>query len=184
MMDMISSDLAGQMAGLVALGLCIVAFSSKSDDRLLAILVLANVAFAIQFAFFGAWVASAISALIILRILLARRLPRHRGAMIAMLLATLLVAALVWQGPADLVPLAAGLLGTFAMFMLRGIPMRLCLAAAAFLWMVTNAVSGSWGALAAEGLVLVVNVVTMIRIARDRRAKASDARLTSRTARL
>ncbi|MCK5934297.1 MAG: YgjV family protein [Fulvimarina manganoxydans] len=184
MMDILSPDMAGQIAGLVALGLCVVAFSSKSDDRLLAILVLGNVAFAIQFAFFGAWVASTISGLIILRIFLARRMPRHRGAMIAMLLATLFVAALVWQGPSDFIPLAAGLLGTFAMFMLRGIPMRLCLAVAAFLWMVTNAVSGSWGALAAEGLVLVVNLVTILRIARDRRTKAEDARLTCRTARL
>ncbi|WP_280553000.1 YgjV family protein [Halomonas sp. 25-S5] len=38
--------------------------------------------------------------------------------------ATLAVAALTWSDPRDIPALAAGLLGTWGMFMLRGIAMR------------------------------------------------------------
>lgn len=156
----------GELVGLVALLLCVAAFASKDDDRLLAILVSANVAFAVQFAAFGAWVASAISAVIILRIILARRMQGSWTACVAILVLTGTVAALTWSGPIDIFPLAAGLAGTYAMFMLRGIPMRLGLAVAATCWAITNYLTGSMGALAAEVIVLATNVITIARLAR------------------
>lgn len=162
----------GQIAGFLALALCVLAVMSKDDDRLLAVLILGNIAFAVQFALFGAWVASAISALIILRIYLARRFPRHLGAALTMVLATAAVAAATWQGPADLFPLAAGVVGTIAMFMFRGIPMRLGLVLAGLCWIITNAMIGSVGALAAEALILLTNLATIIRLARARRRAA------------
>lgn len=36
----------GQLCGLVALGFCIAGFANKNDDRLLVLLISANVAFA------------------------------------------------------------------------------------------------------------------------------------------
>ncbi len=81
MEDLTLRWILGQAVSFTALALCIVAFSSKRDDRLFVILVFANVAFAAQFALFQSWVASGISALIVLRIVLARRYPRHTGIM-------------------------------------------------------------------------------------------------------
>lgn len=164
----------GELVGLVALLLCIAAFASKDDDRLLAVLISANVAFAIQFAAFGAWVASAISAVIILRIFLARRMQGNWPAAIGILAVTGSVAALTWSGPIDVFPLAAGLIGTYAMFMLRGIPMRLGMAVAASCWAVTNFLTGSLGALAAELLVLATIIVTIFRLARQKVAIRRD----------
>ena len=160
----------GQIVGLIALGLCIAAFASKRDDRLLLILILANMAFAGQFFLLGGWVAGAISCLIVLRILLVRRYKRNRAVMATMLAATGLVAALTWQGPADVVPLLAGLIGTWAMFMLDGIPMRALLAVAAACWMLANYLTGSLGALAAEGLILMTNAITIYRLHREKSA--------------
>ncbi|WP_275285964.1 YgjV family protein [Halomonas elongata] len=157
----------GQAVSLTALALCIVAFSSKRDDRLFVILVFANVAFAAQFALFQSWVASGISALIVLRILLARRYPSHAGIMVAVLIATLAIAALTWSGPRDIPALAAGLLGTYGMFMLRGIAMRAVLAGAAFCWIISNLLAGSIGGSIAETLIFITNVVTMQRLRRD-----------------
>ena len=166
---LLDHSVLGQIAGFLALALCVAAFLSKDDDQLLAVLILGNIAFAVQFAFFGAWVASAISALIILRIYLARRFPRHRGAALIMVLATIAVAAATWQGTADIFPLAAGIVGTIAMFMFRGIPMRLGLVIAGLCWIITNALIGSIGALAAEVLILLTNLATIIRLARAQR---------------
>lgn len=160
------------------MGLCIAAFANKRDDRLLLILILANIAFAAQFFLLGGWVAGAISSLIVLRIILVRRFKGNSLIMSAMLAATAFVALLTWQGPMDAVPVVAGLIGTYAMFMLHGIYMRALLAVAGACWMLANYFTGSLGAFVAEGLILVTNAVTIYRIYRDgrvpSRARALD----------
>lgn len=164
-----TQPIMGQIVGLIALALCIAAFANKRDDHLLLILILANVAFAGQFFLLGGWVAGAISCLIVLRILLVRRFKQSYLVMSAMLAATGLVTFLTWEGPRDIVPLFAGLIGTYAMFMLHGIPMRTLLAIGAACWMLANYLSGSLGAFLAEGLILVTNAITIYRIHRERR---------------
>ncbi|REC95144.1 YgjV family protein [Kushneria indalinina] len=68
--------LAGQFFGFVSLLLYLLAFASRRDERLMVILVLANVTFALQFAFLGSWTAATLSLVVILRIALARRYPQ------------------------------------------------------------------------------------------------------------
>lgn len=159
-------ELAGQAMGFVALVLCVVAFSSREDRRLVSILILGNIAFAAQFALFGAWTAAGVTLVIILRLLLVRRMPGNAVAMTAVLLLTALAAAVTWSGPLDALPLAAGLIGTYAMFMLKGIPMRATMGLVSLCWIITNLLIGSIGALAAEAFILVTNLVTIVRLTR------------------
>ena len=160
-------DLLGQAVGFLALVLCIVAFANKDDDRLLVILIFGNTAFALQYALFAAWAAAGIMTLNLLRVVLARRMPRNWIAMVLFLAATVAVAAATWRHATDVFPLAAGVTGTIAMFMLRGIPMRVGLIVTALCWIVTTALIGSYGALAAEALILATNLVTVGRLIRD-----------------
>lgn len=159
--------LLGQAVGFLALVLCIVAFASKDDNRLLVILIFGNIAFTLQYALFAAWTATGIMTLNVLRVVMARRLPRNRIAMVLFLAATVAVAAATWRSANDLFPLAAGVTGTVAMFMLRGIPMRVALIITALCWIATTALIGSYGALAAEVLILATNLVTVGRLVRD-----------------
>lgn len=161
--------LAAQAAGLVALALCIIAFASKRDSRLFAILLFANIAFATQFVLFGRWVSAGIAALIVLRLVLVRRYRGNPWVMAFMQVATLSVAWMTWQGPLDLTALAAGVLGTWGMFMLAGVRMRLVLAAAALCWVLNNLLIGSIGGTLAESLILATNAVTITRILREQR---------------
>ncbi|WP_111495492.1 YgjV family protein [Marinobacter bohaiensis] len=163
------SALAGQVFGLISLILCALAFASKQDDRLLKLLLAANVAFALQFLFFESWTAAALTVLVIVRIGLARRYPGNRGVMALVLAASGMAAALTWQGWADLPALVAMVLGTMGMFLLRGIPMRVCLGLAAVAWMLSHLLVGSVGGTLAEGLVLFTNAITIYRLMRDRR---------------
>ena len=160
-------DLLGQAVGFVALVLCIAAFASKDDDRLLVILIFGNAALALQYALFAAWAAAGIMMLNTLRVVLARRMPRNWIVMVLFLAATVAVAAATWRHATDVFPLAAGVTGTIAMFMLRGIPMRVGLIVTALCWIVTTALIGSYGALAAEALILATNLVTVGRLIRD-----------------
>ena len=161
--------LAGQFFGLVALAICLIAFSSKNDDRLLVLLISANVAFALQFVFFSSWTAAALTVLVIVRIVLARRFTGSQWVMWAVLAANLVAAALTWRSWVDVFPLTAATLGTVAMFLLRGIPMRIVLGLAAFAWMLNNLIIGSIGGSLAEGLIFVTNIITIIRMARARK---------------
>lgn len=167
--------LAGQALGLVALALCVVAFASKRDDRLLLILIAANVAFALHFVCFERWVAAGLAGLIVVRILLVRRYKGSWAVMIAMLAASVMIAALTWQGPQDWLAMTASVLGTVGMFMLHGIAMRAVLAGAAGAWTLNNLVIGSIGGSLAEGLIMLTNLVTIVRLLRDRRRANAGA---------
>lgn len=168
--DFSARFIAGQIVSLMALAFCIVGFASRRDDRLFVCLIFANIAFALQFALFRSWVAAAVSALIVLRVVLVRRYKGNSLMMALMLVATVVVAALNWHRWLDLAALTAGALGTVGMFMLEGIAMRLVLAAAAFCWVVNNALISSIGGTLAESLICVTNAITICRLARERAA--------------
>ncbi|BCB08894.1 permease [Vreelandella venusta] len=158
------SMVAGQFFGLVSLVLCVLAFSSKQDDRLLVLLLSANVAFALQFMVLGSWTASALSLLVIARIALARRYPGSKTAMAIILAVSGVASVLTWQSWVDLPAIVAMVLGTVSMFLLRGIPMRLFLGLAALAWMVSHILVGSVGGTLAEALVLLTNAITIYRL--------------------
>ncbi len=166
--DLTYITFAGQFFGLVALAICIAAFASRTDDRLLVLLISANVAFALQFVFFQSWTAAALTVLVIVRIVLARRHPGNKWVMWGVLGASLVAAALTWRSWVDVLPLTAAILGTVGMFMLRGIPMRIVLGFAALSWMLNNLAIGSVGGTLAEGLIVITNIITVIRMARAR----------------
>ncbi len=163
------TDMAGQVVSLIALGFCIVGFASKRDDRLMVLLISANVAFALQFALFDSWTAAVLSLLVIGRIMLARHYLGSWKVMLAVLAVNMVAAALTWRSPVDFFAIAAAIFGTVGMFMLRGIPMRLMLMAAAIAWMLNNIVIGSVGGTLAEGMVVVTNFITIVRLARMKR---------------
>jgi len=160
------STLAGQFFGLVSLVLCVLAFSSKQDDRLLVLLISANVAFVLQFLFFESWTAAALSLLVIARIALARRFPGSVKAMIVVLSASGVASLLTWQSWADLPAMIAMALGTVGMFLLRAIPMRVFLGLAALAWAVSHALASSVGGTLAEVLVFSTNAITIYRLYR------------------
>ncbi|MGF2686865.1 YgjV family protein [Marinobacter sp. DUT-3] len=164
--DMSLAAMLGQVCGLIALGFCVAGFANRNDDRLMVLLISANVAFALMFAFFQSWTAVALTVLVILRIALARKFLGSWRIMTVILAVNLLVAAVTWRVPTDVFPLTAAVLGTVGMFMLRGIPLRIVLGLAALSWMLNNIVIGSVGGTLAEGMVLVTNIITIIRLHR------------------
>lgn len=161
--------ITGQVVSLIGLGLCIAGFSSKRDDRLLVLLISANVAFAVHFLFFASWTAAALTGLVIVRIILARHYPGNHSVMWLMLALSGLGAALTWQSYVDFFPLLAMILGTTGMFLLRGIPLRIMLGAAALAWMMNNILIGSIGGTLTEGIIFITNLITIVRIARAQR---------------
>ncbi|MCK7547851.1 YgjV family protein [Marinobacter koreensis] len=166
---MSTAEIFGQIFGVIALAFCIAGFANRNDDRLMVLLISANVAFALMFACFQSWTAAALTVLVIVRITLARRYPGNRVFLAVLLAVNLVVAWATWKTVTDIFPLTAAVLGTFGMFMLRGIPLRIVLGLAALSWMLNNLVIGSLGGTLAEGMVLVTNIITIIRLHRLRK---------------
>lgn len=162
------SFMAAQAFSLLALALCIAAFMSKRDDRLLLLLVTANIAFCLHFMLLDSWTAAAITALIVVRSACARRFKGSWRATLLFLAASGIAAAATWQTALDLLPLTAAIFGTVGMFLLTGISMRVALAGAALAWTLNNAILGSIGGTIAEGLILTTNLVTIARLMRER----------------
>ncbi len=169
MSELTIAEVLGQVFGLVALAFCIVGFANKNDDRLMVLLISANIAFALMFAFFQSWTAAALTVLVIVRIALARRFKGNWSIMAGLLMINLLVAWLTWASVTDIFPLTAAVLGTVGMFLLKGIALRIVLGFAALSWMLNNVVIGSVGGILAEAMVLVTNVITIARLYRIRR---------------
>ena len=159
--------LLGQLAGFIALGLFIAGFANKDDRKLLRILIAANFAIVLQFALLGSWVASAMTGIVIVRILLARKYHRNLAIMAGLLALTVITALLTWQNWGDAPALMAGIIGTIAMFAFHGIVLRWWLFCAAFFWVLSNIIAGSLGGIIAESLVMIMNVITIWRLKRD-----------------
>lgn len=165
---MTMAEVLGQGFGLIALIFCIVGFANRNDDRLMVLLISANVAFTLMFACFQSWTAAALTVLVIVRITLARRYQGNWWWMLGLLAVSSVVAWLTWKSATDVFPLMAMVFGTVGMFMLRGIPLRIVLGLAAFSWMLNNIVIGSIGGILAEAMVLITNVITIVRLYRMR----------------
>jgi len=69
----------------------------------------------------------------------------------------------------DWLPLGASCIGTLALFLLRGVPMRLAMLCGTFLWIANNIIAGSIGGTALEIVMAVVNGTTIWRMARAAR---------------
>jgi len=73
-------------------------------------------------------------------------------------------------------PILGGVLGTVAMFLMQGLPMRLALLASTCCWLVNNIAAGSVGGIILESFNALANGVTMVRILAARRAEAGSRR--------
>jgi hypothetical protein len=82
---------------------------------------------------------------------------------------------MVAERPSDWLPLGASCLGTLALFLLQGIPMRLLMFCGTGLWIANNLIVGSIGGTALELVVAAVNATTIWRLWRQGRAQPGQA---------
>jgi len=75
--------------------------------------------------------------------------------------------------PADWLPLGASCLGTWALFTLQGVRMRLVMLCGTALWIANNLIAGSIGGTALELVVAAVNLSTVVRLHRQAPARPS-----------
>jgi hypothetical protein len=155
-----------QCVGYVAFVLGVGSFLQTDDRRFKLFMAGECLAYVVHFALLGNPTAVASSTMSLLRSLLALR-TRSVWVAVAVVAANLALGMALAKQASDWLPLAASCLGTLALFLLQGVPMRLVMLCGTGLWIANNIISGSIGGTALEIVIAIVNTVTIIRMARQ-----------------
>jgi hypothetical protein len=155
-----------QVVGYIALALGVTSFLQKNDQRLKFFNAVQSLVYGLHFILLGHLPACASSLVSSLRSFLALR---YRSlwlgtAMIALNLGLGAAFVTSWAG---WLPVIGSCIATFAIFTMRGIPFRVVLLASTLLWLANDIVTGSIGGTVLESANAVINIATMIRMARS-----------------
>ncbi len=157
-----------QSLGLLSFALGILCFYQKDDRRLKIIMVVMNINHAIHFALLGASTAVVSAVLSAFRTGLALKTSSQKVAyaFIAVSLTWGLAISDVWY---DMFPILGTSIGTYAVFCLKGIKMRIGFLLGALCWVTNNIIVGSIGTTMLELTLISVNLLTIWRLHRDSR---------------
>ena len=151
-----------QCVGYLAFVLGVTAFLQKHDRRLKSFVAAEAFAYAVHFALLGNSPASASSVVSGVRCLLALK-TRSLWLLAAVIIINAGLGVLLVSRPLGWLPVVASCLGAFAIFRLRGLPMRITLFLCTLMWLANNILSGSIGGTALECVIAVANLSTMAR---------------------
>lgn len=168
MLDWISP---AQCVGYIAFVLGVSSFLQTDDRRFKLFMTGECLAYMAHFALLGNPTAVASSIVSTIRSALAIH-TQSPWVAAAVVVANVSVGLVVAERASDWLPLLASISGTLALFLLKGIPMRLLMLLGTCFWIVNNVIVGSIGGTALEVVVAVVNVYTMIQMWRRGRAIA------------
>jgi hypothetical protein len=154
-----------QCVGYIAFVLGVASFTQKDDRRFKMFMAAECLAYIIHFALLGNPTAVASSTMSLLRSVLALY-TRSRWVAAGVVAMNVVLGLSLATRMTDWLPLAASCVGTLALFLLRGIPMRLAMLGGTFLWIANNVIAGSIGGTALEIVIALVNGTTIWRMAR------------------
>jgi hypothetical protein len=143
--------------GVIALSLNVGALVRPSDRTLLKTTGWASALWAMNNLLIGAHTAAALSALSVGRQASAAALHERPGRLKALAFAvivavTLLIAGFTWQGTHNLFAAAGSLIGTYAMFYLRGAALRWAMVLVNALWLTNALAYDAWWQIAANAI--------------------------------
>ncbi len=155
--------LPAQLLGGLAFVFGMACFAQTDDRRFKVFMALECAAYALHFALLGQGTAVASTLISLGRSLAA---IRARTPAVGLLFIALNLGAGVWlfAGWVSLLPIAASVIGTTALFFLQGLRMRLLMLLGTALWLVNNLIVGSIGGTALEACLLAMNTWTVARM--------------------
>lgn len=157
-----------QLLGFVSFGLGISTFYQKNDRRLKIIMLIFNLNHLLHFFLLGSMTSTLSAALSALRTG-SSIYTSSKYIAIIFLVAGASLGFYIADNWWDLWPVFGTMIGTFAVFMLRGIPMRIAFLVGAGCWLTNNILVGSIGGTLLESTLIIVNSITIFRLLRDQK---------------
>ena len=162
-MDLLTREHVAQALGLVAFLISLVGYTSASDRRLKTMMTVGLVFLTVHFMVFGAWLAALSLALNTVRTWVS--LHRRGTRWFAGIATIQLAASLPLIGAVrDVFPVAGSIVGTYGLFCLSGVRLRVALLITTGLWFVNNLMWGSIGAVLLDGMNALAHLVAIHRI--------------------
>ena len=163
-----------QFFGMVSFTLGILCFYQRDDKKLKIMMLLLQLNNVLHFGLLGAWPASLAALLSVARTGLAIRTRSRRLAYVFIAMTIVLG---VWVGDrwTDIFPILGSCMGTYALFCLSGIAMRVAFLIGACFWLTNNIIVGSLGGTLLELTLIVVNLNTIRRLFHARKTASVDS---------
>jgi len=165
-------QVAAQVLGFFSFVLGIYAFYQKDDKKLKIIMVIFNLNHLVHFILLGSIVSALSTLLSAIRTTTAIYISSARVAIVFIIIG-LSSAAYLADSLWDLWSMLGMSIGTYAVFVLKGIQMRIAFILGAICWLINNILVGSIGGILLEATLISVNITTIIRLLREQ--KLSDA---------
>lgn len=155
-----------QWLGFLSFALGISTFYQKDDRKLKLVMLIFQFNNVLHFYLLGSDI-SAISTL--LSFLRTATAIKTSSKLVAAVFVIVSIALGLWiaNGPLDLLPILGSILGTIAVFLLKGIQMRIAFIIGAICWLANNIIVGSIGGSLLEATLLTVNLFTIMRLYRN-----------------
>jgi hypothetical protein len=161
-----------QVLGFVALVLGVTAFLQRDDRRLKLLLAVECFVYVAQFTLLGRPSAASSALVSGVRTALSVWL-RSAWLAAASVAVTVGLALALHTSGTGWIPVVGSSLGAIAVFMLRGVPMRLVLLVSTGCWLVTNVLAGSVGGTILESIIAAASVTTIVRMTLAARGTAA-----------
>jgi len=145
-------------------------FLQRSDLRFKQFMALECAAYVIHFLLMGQWTASASAMVSLGRSMASVHFPLKSVGLLFMAM-SLVCGFFLYTSWVSWLPISASVLGTFALFFLNGIRMRLLMLLGTALWLVHNYWVGSAGGTVLEAVLLGVNAMTILRMSLLRQSR-------------
>ncbi|EMH2941789.1 YgjV family protein [Vibrio parahaemolyticus] len=163
---MVDTTILAQALGLISFGLGFSVFYQKNDRHLKILMLIFNLNHLLHFLLLGSMV-SALSALLsALRTTTAIFVSSKRVAAVFIVI-SLVSGFWVAEQWRDLWPIIGTVIGTYSVFCLSGIRMRIGFLLGASCWLTNNILVGSIGGTLLEMTVIVMNLLTIYRLHRQ-----------------
>jgi hypothetical protein len=160
-----------QALGLVSFALGISTFYQKDDRKLKIIMLIFNMNHLFHYLLLGSMTSALSAALSAARTGTSIYTSSRYVAAVFIVLGLSLGLSISnhWW---DMWPIVGTVIGTFAVFMLRGIAMRIAFLVGGVCWLINNIIVGSIGGTMLEATLICVNLLTMYRLVRDEKKAA------------
>lgn len=156
-----------QLLGILAFILGIICFYQRNDRTLKIVLVIQNITYMSHFLLLGANVAAMSALLSTMRTATSIYISSKYGALFFVILGLIwgyIITDSIWQ----IFPIIASIVGTISLFLLKGIPMRLFMLMGSLCWLINNFLVNSLGGILLESTVMVMNIMTILRLMRQK----------------
>lgn len=159
------TTITAQVLGFISFGLGFSVFYQKNDRHLKILMLIFNLNHLLHFLLLGSMVSALGALLSALRTTTAIFVSSKRVASVFIVI-SLVSGFLVAEQWCDWWPIVGTVIGTYSMFCLSGIQMRVGFLLGALCWLTNNILVGSMGGTLLEMTVIIINLLTIYRLYR------------------